>query len=110
MLQERGQITLPKRLREELRLQPGARIEVEVIPGGLLLKKPRAKLELDKWHGYLRSRYKELGFGSVDELVAFVRDRDDPISRAPRTQRRGCRRGGGRWHHRRAGRSAGTTG
>jgi AbrB family looped-hinge helix DNA binding protein len=76
VLQERGQITLPKRVREELHPQPGARIEVEVIPGGLLLRKPKVKLNLDKWHGYLRARYKELGFSSVDELVTFVRDRD----------------------------------
>lgn len=73
ILQERGQITLPKRMRDELRLQPGARIEVRLIPGGLLLKRPRTRLKLDRWVGYLKDSFKEMGFETEDEYIAAIR-------------------------------------
>jgi AbrB family looped-hinge helix DNA binding protein len=73
ILQERGQITLPKRMREELRLQPGAKIELQVIPGGLLLKRPQTRLKLDRWVGYLRNSFNEMGFGTEEEYIAAIR-------------------------------------
>lgn len=73
ILQERGQITLPKRVRKQLRLQPGASIEVQVIPGGLLLKKPAAKLKLDRWVGYLKDSFKEMGFETAEQYIAAIR-------------------------------------
>ena len=73
ILQERGQITLPKRIRDELRLRPGARIEVQVIPGGLLLKRPRTRLKLGRWVGYLKDSFEEMGFETEEEYIAAIR-------------------------------------
>jgi AbrB family looped-hinge helix DNA binding protein len=72
-LQERGQITLPKRMRDELSLRPGASIELQVIPGGLLLKKPATKLKLDRWVGYLKDSFKEMGFDTAEDYIAAIR-------------------------------------
>jgi AbrB family looped-hinge helix DNA binding protein len=73
IVQERGQITLPKRMREQLRIRPGAKIEVQVIPGGLLLKKPASRLKLDRWVGYIKDSFKEMGFETAEEYIAAIR-------------------------------------
>ena len=73
ILQERGQITLPKRVRDELRLRPGAKIEVQIIPGGLLLKRPSTRLKLDRWVGCIKDSFKEMGFETTEEYIAAIR-------------------------------------
>jgi AbrB family looped-hinge helix DNA binding protein len=73
VLQERGQITLPKSVRAELRLERGAEMEVQVIPGGLLLKKPATRLKLDRWVGYLKDSFKEMGFETAEDYIAAIR-------------------------------------
>jgi AbrB family looped-hinge helix DNA binding protein len=43
-MRERGQLTLPSKVRAEAHLEPGDPVEVEVVPDGILL---RPKKEID---------------------------------------------------------------
>ena len=72
---ERGQITIPKALRERFGLAPGADVEFAVVDDTLVLRKARRKLDLSKWKGYCRESFAELGDQGVDEFIEDVRGR-----------------------------------
>jgi antitoxin PrlF len=71
----KGQVTIPKRLRDHLRLKPGAEVEFEVIAGGRVVILPRGKAKPG------RSRFAKLvGFAkgkgpdmTTDEIMALTR-------------------------------------
>jgi AbrB family looped-hinge helix DNA binding protein len=48
---ERGQVTIPKEIREEFGLGPETEVEFHVIRGSIVLKKVPKKLNLSKWKG-----------------------------------------------------------
>jgi len=70
---ERGQITIPKPIREQFGIGPRTEVEFEVVEGSIVLKKK--KLDLKKWMGYCRDRFDKLGYSSVDEYIEDIRGR-----------------------------------
>ena len=72
---ERGQVTIPKDLRERFGLKPETEVEFEVINNSILLRKKPRKLRLSRWKGRCRKSFKELGYTRVDEFIEDVRGR-----------------------------------
>jgi AbrB family looped-hinge helix DNA binding protein len=72
---ERGQVTIPKEIRERFALGPDTDVEFHVVGGAIVLKKAPKKLDLRKWKGRCKSSFAELGYSSVDKFVDDVRGR-----------------------------------
>jgi antitoxin PrlF len=72
---ERGQITLPKAVRDALGLTKGTRLKVELDGARIVLRK-----NVDDAISRARGKFKLDGFASVDEAMRAVRGRapDDP--------------------------------
>jgi antitoxin PrlF len=49
-LAERGQIVIPKEMRDELGIKPGTRLQIRVVDGRLLIEK-KVALDLSRWVG-----------------------------------------------------------
>ena len=73
---ERGQITLPKAVRDALGLTKGTRLKVELDGSRIVLRK-----DVDDAISRVRGRFKLDGFASVDEAMRAVRGRapGDPV-------------------------------
>jgi antitoxin PrlF len=68
---ERGQITLPKAVRDALGLVKGTKLTVELIDGRIILRK-----DVDDALSRLRGRFKLAeGFKSTDEAMRAIRGR-----------------------------------
>jgi AbrB family looped-hinge helix DNA binding protein len=66
---ERGQITLPKAVRDALGLSKGTKLRVELDGGRIILRK-----EVDDALSKLRGRFKLAdGFASTDEAMRAIR-------------------------------------
>ena len=65
---ERGQITLPKAVRDALGLTKGTKLKVELIDGRIVLRK-----DVDDALSRLRGRFKLDGFASTDEAMRAIR-------------------------------------
>ena len=65
---ERGQITLPKPVRDALGLSKGSKLKVELIDGHIVLRK-----DVDDALSRLRGRFKLDGFASTDEAMRAIR-------------------------------------
>jgi antitoxin PrlF len=65
---ERGQITLPKAVRDALGLSKGTVLKVEIEGGRIVLRK-----SVDDALSRLRGRYKLDGFKSTDEAMRAIR-------------------------------------
>ena len=74
---DRGQVTIPKALRDRFGLAPRARVEFHVVDGELVLRKAGGRADFAKWRGRLKDRAKQLGFASGDDFVSAARGRDD---------------------------------
>lgn len=48
---ERGQVTIPKEIREQFGLGPETEVEFHVIGSSIVLKKAPKKLDLARWKG-----------------------------------------------------------
>jgi len=72
---ERGQVTIPKDIREQFGLGPQADVEFRVVHGSIVLKKVPKKLNLLKWKERCREIFAELGYSSVDKFIEDVRSR-----------------------------------
>ena len=72
---ERGQVTIPKEIREKFGLGPETDVEFRVINGSIVLKKAPKKLNLRKWKGRCKGSFAELGYSSVDKFIDDVRGR-----------------------------------
>lgn len=71
-LAERGQIVIPKEARDALGLKPGARLQLRVEGGRLLIEK-RVRLDLSRWVG------KAVDDGlTTDQVLAELRGRPVP--------------------------------
>ena len=73
---ERGQITLPKAVRDALGLTKGTQLKVELEGGKIILRK-----NVDDAISRARGRFKLDGFENVDEAMRAVRGRapGDPL-------------------------------
>jgi len=84
----RGQVTIPKKIREQFGLGPGTEVEFRLVGGSVVLKKcPRKKksprkLNLAKWKGRCGNTFAKLGYSFVDKFV------DGFDTRSPFTARR----------------------
>ncbi|SPF31358.1 putative Looped-hinge helix DNA binding domain, AbrB family [Candidatus Sulfopaludibacter sp. SbA4] len=72
---ERGQVTIPKEIRERFGLGRDTEVEFCVVKGSILLKKAPRKLDLAKWKGYCKDSFAKLGYSSVDKFIEDVRGR-----------------------------------
>lgn len=71
----RGQVTIPKEIRERFGLGADTEVEFFVEHGEIILRKTKAPMALRKWRGYCGERFRELGFKSVDQYIEEVRGR-----------------------------------
>lgn len=65
---ERGQITLPKAVRDALGLTKGTRLKVELEGGRIVMRK-----QVDDALSRLRGSFKLDGFASTDEAMRAIR-------------------------------------
>jgi AbrB family looped-hinge helix DNA binding protein len=72
---ERGQITIPKEIRDQFGLGPGTEVEFCVVNGAIVLKKAPKTLKLSKWKGLCGGAFAKLGCTSVDQFVEEIRGR-----------------------------------
>ncbi len=72
---ERGQVTIPKKLRDRFGLGPQTEVEFLVISNAIVLQKKPRRLGIRKWKGRCRKNISELGFASVDEFIEAIRGR-----------------------------------
>ena len=71
-LAERGQIVIPKEVREAMGLKPGAKLQIRMVDGRLLIEK-RVALDLSRWVG------KALDDGlTTNEALSELRGRPVP--------------------------------
>jgi antitoxin PrlF len=67
---ERGQITLPKSVRDALGLTKGSKLKIEVEGGKIILRK-----DVNDAISRLRGSFKLDGFASTDEAMRAIRGR-----------------------------------
>jgi len=76
---ERGQVTIPKKIRDQFGIQTKCRVEFEVRKGEIVLKPKQDMSKFDagikKWRGALRKQFLADGYTSVDELIEEMRGR-----------------------------------
>jgi AbrB family looped-hinge helix DNA binding protein len=72
---ERGQVTIPKELRERFGLKPETEVEFQVVNNSIQLRKKPRKLTLTRWKGRCRKSFEELGYNQVDDFIEDVRGR-----------------------------------
>jgi antitoxin PrlF len=72
-LTSKGQVTIPKRLREHLRLKPGAEVQFEVIDDGrvvIFAKSKTSKSRFAKLVGHAKGKGPDM---TTDEIMALTR-------------------------------------
>jgi len=67
----KGQVTIPKRIRDRMGLRAGDRVDFVEEDGGYRLQKLTSENPFDKWRGYL----KHLAGRTTDELMEEMRGR-----------------------------------
>lgn len=72
---ERGQVTIPKEIRDQFGLGPETEVEFRVMGGNIVLKKAPKKLNLAKWKGRCGDTFAKSGYSSVDKFIDDVRGR-----------------------------------
>lgn len=72
---ERGQVTIPKDIRDQFGLGPETEVDFRVVGGSIILKKAPKKLNLAKWKGRCGDAFAKLGYSSVDKFIDDVRGR-----------------------------------
>ena len=71
----RGQVTIPKEIRDRVGLRPDTEVEFHVDNGTISLSKTRKKLNLERWRGRCKASFAALGYPSVDKFMEDVRGR-----------------------------------
>ena len=75
---ERGQVTIPRHIRETFGIDASTRVEFDVVDGSIILKKTPVKLGIHKWRGKCAKSFSELGYSpkdksSVDRFMDDIR-------------------------------------
>jgi AbrB family looped-hinge helix DNA binding protein len=70
---KRGQVTIPKDLRERFGLEPETEVEFQVVNDSIFLRKKPGKLHLTRWKGRCGKGFKEMGYTRADEFIEDVR-------------------------------------
>ena len=70
---ERGQVTIPKNIRERFGIGPETEVEFQVVGDSITIAKAPKKLDLTKWKGRCAKTFTRLGYSSVDEFVSDIR-------------------------------------
>jgi antitoxin PrlF len=73
---EKGQVTIPKRLRDRLGIRPGQVLDFEEDEGRLVARKAVARDPVDAVYGILA------GIGRTDDLIRELRGEPDAIDPA----------------------------
>ena len=66
---ERGQVTIPKELRDRFGLGPETDVDFVVVDEGILLQKTLKKIPLRKWKGRCKKGVGQLQYSSVDKFI-----------------------------------------
>ena len=72
---ERGQVTIPKVIRDRFGLGPDTEVEFQIQNNSIILRKKPKKLDLKKWKGKAKASFDELGYSSVDRFIEDIRGR-----------------------------------
>lgn len=72
---ERGQVTIPKEIREQFGIGPNSQVDFSVVRGEIVLKKKPRKLDVAKVAARFRSRLAPLGYKTTDEFIEAIRSR-----------------------------------
>jgi len=72
---ERGQVTIPKEIRDRFGIGPETEVEFSIVEGAIVLRKASTKLDLAKWKGHCGPSFKKLGYSSVDQFIEDIRGR-----------------------------------
>lgn len=64
---QKGQVTIPKDIREKLGVKPGSSVRFKVIEGKCVVEKEVKENRIGKWVGYLKSKRR------TDELIRELR-------------------------------------
>ncbi len=67
----KGQITLPKTVRDALGIAPGSQVEFDVQGGTAVMRKVLSPRALSRWRGYLRAKGDAR---TADAVVQAMRD------------------------------------
>lgn len=70
---ERGQVTIPKEIRERFGIGADTEVEFSVERGQILLRRRASKLPLRNWKGYCAATFRKTGHRGVDEYLDEVR-------------------------------------
>jgi AbrB family looped-hinge helix DNA binding protein len=73
VVSERGQITVPKEVRDQLALTPGTELEVEIVRGGFMVRK---RITTSPWREVLGVLGKH---GRTDPIMAELRGEADEV-------------------------------
>ena len=72
---DRGQVTIPKHIRDQFELGPRTEVQFRVVNGNVVLRKAPKKLNLHRWKGYCGKTLAQLGYSTVDEFMDDLRGR-----------------------------------
>ena len=64
---QKGQVTIPKDIREKLGIKPGNSVRFRVIEGKCVVEKEVKEKKIDKWVGYLKGKKR------TEELIEELR-------------------------------------
>jgi len=72
---ERGQVTIPKKMRDRFGLKPSTEIEFAVESDKLVLKKVGKPINIRKWIGKGNGSLRKMGYKNADEFLRDIRGR-----------------------------------
>ncbi len=70
---ERGQVTIPREIREKFGINSSTRVEFSVVDGAIILKKTPVKIGIGKWRGKCATNFSRQGYSSVDKFMDDIR-------------------------------------
>jgi len=72
---ERGQVTIPKEIRDRFGIGPDTEVEFQLVDGSIILRKAPRTSSLGQWKGKCKGSLSALGYSSVDGFIDDVRGR-----------------------------------